>query len=277
MVPENMTQLKNMVNPEVLAPMMQAELDKKLRFAQFAEIDNTLVGQPGNTLTFPAFVYSGDAKVVPEGQEIPIDLIETKKREATIRKIGKGTVLTDEALLSGYGDPKGEAVRQHGLAIANKVDNDVLEALQGASLKVEADITKLAGLQTAIDKFNDEDLEPMVLFINPLDAGQLRASATDNFTRATLLGDDVIVKGAFGEALGAIIVRSNKIKQGEAILAKKGAVKLITKRDFFLETERHASHKSTALYSDKHYVAYLYDESKVVKITKGAGTSDAGA
>ncbi|WP_255201411.1 N4-gp56 family major capsid protein [Staphylococcus chromogenes] len=265
---ENMTKLANMVNPEVLAPMMQAELDKKLKLAQFADIDNTLEGQPGNTITFPAFVYSGDAKVVPEGEEIPIDLIETKKRQATIRKIGKGTVLTDEALLSGYGDPKGEAVRQHGLAIANKVDNDVLEALQGATLTVEADITKLAGLQTAIDKFNDEDLEPMVLFVNPLDAGKLRASATDNFTRATLLGDDVIVKGAFGEALGAIIVRSNKIKEGEAILAKRGAVKLITKRDFFLETERHASHKSTALFSDKHYVAYLYDESKVVKITK---------
>ncbi|GAB5856872.1 hypothetical protein JMUB7545_27570 [Staphylococcus aureus] len=25
-------------------------------------------------------------------------------------------------------------------------------------------------------------------------------------------------------------------------------------------------------YSDKHYVAYLYDESKAVKITKGSGS-----
>ncbi|NHM91326.1 MULTISPECIES: N4-gp56 family major capsid protein [Staphylococcus] len=264
------TKLAQLVNPEVLAPMMQAELDKKLRFAQFAEIDDTLEGQPGNTLTFPAFVYSGDAKVVAEGEEIPIDQIETKKRQATIQKIGKGTELTDEALLSGYGDPKGEAVRQHGLAIANKVDNDVLAALKTATLTVEADITKLDGLQTAIDKFNDEDLEPMVLFVNPLDAGKLRASATNNFTRATELGDDVIVKGAFGEALGAIIVRSNKVEKGEAILAKKGAVKLITKRDFFLETERDASRKATALFSDKHYVAYLYDEAKVVKITKSS-------
>lgn len=263
--------------PEVLKPMMQAELDKKLRFAQFADIDSTLVGQPGDTLTFPAFVYSGDATVVPEGQKIPVDKIETNRREAKIHKIGKGTDITDEALLSGYGDPQGEAVRQHGLAIANKVDNDVLEALRGTKLTVSADIGTLAGLEAAIDTFDDEDLEPMVLFINPKDAGKLRSSASSNFTRATELGDNIIVKGAFGEALGAVIVRSKKLDEGEAILAKRGAVKLITKRDFFLETDRDPSTKTTALYSDKHYVAYLYDESKAVKVTKGAGTTGSGA
>ncbi|HDD2770973.1 TPA: N4-gp56 family major capsid protein [Staphylococcus aureus] len=269
---QGLTKTSNQIIPEVLAPMMQAQLEKKLRFASFAEVDSTLQGQPGDTLTFPAFVYSGDAQVVAEGEKIPIDILETKKREAKIRKIAKGTSITDEALLSGYGDPQGEQVRQHGLAHANKVDNDVLEALMGAKLTVNADITKLNGLQSAIDKFNDEDLEPMVLFINPLDAGKLRGDASTNFTRATELGDDIIVKGAFGEALGAIIVRSNKLEAGTAILAKKGAVKLILKRDFFLEVARDASTKTTALYSDKHYVAYLYDESKAVKITKGSGS-----
>lgn len=271
-MPQGITKTSNQIIPEVLAPMMQAQLEKKLRFASFAEVDSTLQGKPGDTLTFPAFVYSGDAQVVAEGEKIPTDILETKKREAKIRKIAKGTSITDEALLSGYGDPQGEQVRQHGLAHANKVDNDVLEALMGAKLTVNADITKLNGLQSAIDKFNDEDLEPMVLFINPLDAGKLRGDASTNFTRATELGDDIIVKGAFGEALGAIIVRTNKLEAGTAILAKKGAVKLILKRDFFLEVARDASTKTTVLYSDKHYVAYLYDESKAVKITKGSGS-----
>ncbi|WP_294582961.1 N4-gp56 family major capsid protein [uncultured Staphylococcus sp.] len=272
---EGVTKTNTQIIPEVLADMMQAELENKLRFAQFADIDDTLVGQPGDTLTFPAFIYSGDAKVIAEGEKIPVDLLETKRREAKIRKIGKGTSITDEALLSGYGDPKGEQVRQHGLAIANKVDNDVLEALMGATLTVDTDITKLTGLEAAIDVFDDEDQEPMVLFISTKDAGKLRADATTNFTRATELGDDVIVKGAFGEALGAIIVRSRKLEKGTAILAKKGAVKLITKRDFFLETQRDASRKLTELYSDKHYVAYLYDEKKAVKISKGASSPGA--
>lgn len=260
------TKKATQIIPEVLAPMMQAELENNLRFANFAQIDDTLVGQPGDTLSFPAFLYSGDAVVVAEGEEIPIDQLETSRREAKIRKTGKGTEITDEVLLSGYGDPQGEAVRQHGLAHANKVDNDVLEALRGATVSVSADATKLAGVETAIDAFNDEDLEPAVLFINPKDATKLRNDAGINFTRPTELGDQILIKGAFGEVLGATIVRSNKLAEGEAYVAKQGAVKLITKRDFFLETDRDASRKATALFSDKHYVAYLYDESKVVKI-----------
>ncbi|MDW3871242.1 N4-gp56 family major capsid protein [Staphylococcus saprophyticus] len=267
------TKKATQIIPEVLAPMMQAELENNLRFAGFADIDNTLVGQPGDTLSFPAFLYSGDAVVVGEGEEIPIDQLETSRREAKIRKTGKGTEITDEVLLSGYGDPQGEAVRQHGLAHANKVDNDVLEALRGATVSVKSNVATIAGVEQAIDAFNDEDLEPTVLFINPKDATKLRNSAGINFTRATDLGDDILVKGAFGEVLGATIVRSNKLKEGEAYIAKRGAVKLITKRDFFLETDRDASRKATALFSDKHYVAYLYDESKVVKI----GGADTGA
>ena len=62
-----------------------------------------------------------------------------------------------------------------------------------------------------------KDLEPMVLYINPKESAKLRSSASDDFTRATEIGDNIIVKGAFGEALGAIIVRSKKLDEGEAI------------------------------------------------------------
>lgn len=77
-MPQGITKTSNQIIPEVLAPMMQAQLEKKLRFASFAEVDSTLQGQPGDTLTFPAFVYSGDAQVVAEGEKIPTDILETK-------------------------------------------------------------------------------------------------------------------------------------------------------------------------------------------------------
>jgi hypothetical protein len=39
------------------------------------------------------------------------------------------------------------------------------------------------------------------------------------------------------------------------------------KRDTLLETDRDIINKSTVMTVDKHYVVYLYDASKAIKIT----------
>lgn len=50
-----LTTLSNLINPEVLADMVDVKLHDLIRFAPLAEVDNTLVGQPGNTLTLPSY------------------------------------------------------------------------------------------------------------------------------------------------------------------------------------------------------------------------------
>ena len=44
------TKLENMINPEVLASMVDGELEFALKFTNLATVDNTLVGRPGNTI-----------------------------------------------------------------------------------------------------------------------------------------------------------------------------------------------------------------------------------
>lgn len=261
------TMLQNMVDPQVLADMISAELENAIRFSPLATVDRTLVGRPGSTITVPKFKYIGDADDVAEGEAIDLALLETATEEFTIKKAGKGVEITDEAILSGLGDPIGEAAKQLTMSIANKVDNDVLAALDTTSLVYsEGTAWDLDTISNAIDIFNDEDDEPMVLIMNPKDAAQLRKAVAGDWDRASDLGDDIIVRGTYGAVLGAQVVRSRKVPEGTAYLVKQGALAIYMKRNVEIESDRDIIRKTTVITADQHYGAHLYDESKAIKI-----------
>lgn len=265
------TKLNNMVDPEVLADMISFELADAIRFSPLANVDTTLQGQPGSTLKFPAFTYIGDASDVAEGTAIPLDQLGTESKEVTVKKAGKGVEITDEALLSGYGDPLGEATKQLQLAITNKVDNDFIAALDGATQTSAEDVTTVAGLQAGLDIFADEGDESVVLVMHPTDAGKLRIDAGTNFVQGSELGAQRLLNGVYGDILGVQIVRSRKVAEGEAYLVKAGALSLVMKRGVQVETDRDIVNKTTVVTADQHYAPYLYDDSKVVKFAAAAG------
>ena len=126
---ERRTLLENLINPEVMAAMISAELPKKLRARGFMKVDTTLKGNPGNTITIPRYKYIGEAKDLAEGEAgVPVKM-ETKDYSYTVKKAAKFVSLTDEAVLSGYGDPVGEVARQFRMSIEDKIDSDALTEL----------------------------------------------------------------------------------------------------------------------------------------------------
>ena len=264
------TKMSNMINPEVLKDMISYQLENAIRFAPLARVDSTLVGQAGNTVTVPRFEYIGDAADVAEGVAMGTSVLTTSSQQASIKKAGKAVELTDESVLSGYGDPLGEAAKQLRLAITNKIDNDSLAELAtttlvhntGAGGKLD-----VAAVEAAQAIFNDEDDEQMVLIANPADAADLRNSAAGNWERASDLGDNILVSGAFGSVLGAQVIRSRKLAQGTAYLVKRGALAIYMKRDVAVETDRDILAKTTVISADEHYGVVLEDESKAVKIS----------
>ena len=196
----------------------------------------------------------------------------------TIKKAGKGIELTDEALLSGFGDPLGQATHQIALAIANKVDNDlIVEAKKATQFVAEAPTTGDA-LDKALAVFADEEDARYVAIINPADAIELRKDTAKEWVRGSEIGANIVVSGTFGEAHGVQIVRSKKVDKGKGFLvkvsavdtdtddvAKYGAFVINLKRDVAIETDRDILKKTTVITGDEHYGVYLYDPTKVVK------------
>lgn len=272
------TKIAQMVNPEVMADMVSAKLPKMIKFTPLAYVERELVGQPGNTLTVPKWGYSGDAKDIEEGVAIEPDQLTTKKSTMTIKKAGKGIELTDEAVLSGLGDPIGQATHQIALAIANKVDNDLVEEAKKATQFVAEAPTTGAALDKALAVFADEEDARYVALINPEDAIALRADTAKEWVRGSEIGANIVVSGTFGEAHGVQIVRSKKVEKGKGFIVKVSAVETDTddvakygafvinlKRDVAIETDRDILKKTTVITGDEHYGVYLYDPTKVVK------------
>ncbi|MGX7196736.1 N4-gp56 family major capsid protein [Enterococcus olivae] len=268
--PTDATTLAKLVNPEVLAPIVSYELEAALRFTPIAQVDTTLVGRPGDTLTMPAYGYIGDAEDVAEGEAIPYGMLSTTTRDVKVKKAGRGVKITDEAALSGYGDPIGEGTTQLAKSIANKVDNDMLECAREA-VQTKTATPTVEGLNEAVDMYDDEDATAYVLFCSPLVASKLRADANSKKIGSDV-GANALITGTYADILGVQIVRSKKLEDNEGILVKivddkSPAFKLIMKRGVQVESERDIDLKLYKVNADEHYAPYLYNESKVINVT----------
>lgn len=264
-----MTKLDQLVNPQVMADMISAELPKKIKVAPLATIDNTLVGRPGNEITVPAYGYIGAATDVEEGVEISIAQMSTSTKKAKVKKAGKGVEITDESVLSGYGDPIGEANKQLLMSIADKIDDDCMTALKGASLTHDVSGTKIISYEDivdAVDKFEEEDGEGKVIFIHPKQVTQLRKDP--NFLSKDKYPLEVIMKGVIGEIAGCQVVVSKRVDSSESMykcpIVKAGALTIYMKRGAEVEADRDIIKKTTVITADEHYTAVLSDETKVV-------------
>ena len=289
------TKITDLIDPEVMGDMVSARIPKKLRVAPFAKVDDTLVGVPGDTITVPAYAYIGDADIVAEGEAVTIEKMTTSTRKATVKKAMKGIGLTDEAVLSGYGNPVGEANTQLAMAIAAKIDNDCMDVLQTATLTYDgsAGIISYAGVVDAVDALQEEQATEKVIFVHPKQVTQLRKDA--EFTSTDKYPANVRMSGEIGSIAGCRVVPSKKVPLVEVGSGKTKcyacpitgppqrppcpptqpapdhdtedevpALTIYRKRAVNVETERKPKIRTTEITADEFYVAVLSNEAKVV-------------
>lgn len=280
------TKLSDLINPQVMADMISAKIANKIVVAPFAKIDTTLQGVPGNTVTVPQYAYIGDAADIAEGVAAETVKLTASTTTVTVKKAMKAVELTDEAVLSGYGNPVGETNTQLAKSIASKVDSDAMTALQGAQLTYDgsAATIKYSGIVDAIDLFEEEVNSEKVIFVHPKQVTQLRKDS--DFISADKYKAGVILSGEIGMIANCRVVPSKKVpvvKVGETgsqvdcyacPIVKlnndaeteddAAALTIYLKRDTNVETDRVSLSRKTDISVDKHYAVALSNTSKVV-------------
>lgn len=210
-MPNQVTKISDIIDPEVMADMISAKIPNKIVIAPFAKVDTTLTGVPGDTITVPQYAYIGDAVDVAEGVAAETVKLTASTTKATVKKAMKAVELTDEAVLSGYGNPVGEANNQIAKAIASKVDNDAMDALQTAQLVYDGSgsIIKYNSVVEAIDLFDEEANTDKVMFVNPKQVTQLRKDS--DFLSADKYPNQVMMSGEIGKIANTRIVPTRKV------------------------------------------------------------------
>ena len=256
----NVTTLVNgdVFDPEVVSDMINAKVTAKAAMTGYIKVDSTLQGVPGSTVTIPRWGYIGAAEDLEEGQPIDTTKMAFTTAQYGIKKIGKGVMLTDEAQLSGYGNPMGTATNQIALSINEKLDNDRVAVLYEAKTVHDAStsVLKYASIVDAVDLFNEEEDSQKVILIHSKQKTQLRKDT--DFLSADKYQAGVLASGAIGRVAGCDVVVSNKVKCEDGVYYNP-----IIKLDNTAETE-----------DDLPAVTYFLKRGNLVEHNRKTGVGD---
>lgn len=271
----NATLLQDLFVPEVVADAIDKKLVDAIRFSPLAIIDTTLVGRPGDELTMPSYEYIGDAAAVAEGADIPIAKLSQDTEKVKVSKIGKAVEFSDESLLSGANnDIAEEAAKQVVLAVNSKLEADLISEMSAkAVLTAELNLASgnvTHGIADALGKFGEDIDGEKVLLVPP--AVYTALVKSDGWIANTEAGANIIMNGTVGSIFGAQVVLSNRLTaRNEAYLIKPGALRIVMKRNTLVEFDRDILSEMNYIKASKLFAPYVYDKTKVVKITISTG------
>lgn len=256
-----MTKAIDLINPEVLADAIGAELENKIRFAPYAKIDTTLVGRPGDTITRPRYAYIGPAEDLQEGVPMDPAKLSMTTTTVTVKEAGKAVEVTETAILTNVDGTMSEAGNQISLSIADKLEIDYLASMATTQLTFNGTATTAENIIDAIALFGDEDEEDYILFINPTDYTALYKSM--------VVGNTFLSSAQLAELLGLkAIVKTKRVEAGTSYIQKQGAVEIVYKKKPEIKAGEDILARTVVLAGNTFYVTNLYNEGGVVKLAE---------
>ena len=273
------TYLSALFDPQVVADIIDTKLTNNMVFAPLAMIDRTLEGRAGDTVTLPTYGYLGAAVSVSEGYDIPLSKLTQTTTSVKVGKFGKAIQITDEAVLSSYGDALGEATRQISLAIDDALDNALLAALAANSASEQNYTTSGSpvalepeDIPLALAKFGEDIDDAKTLLVTPdFYAKLVGKPAATNWIPASEIAADVKIRGAVGMAFGCQVVVTNRlVTSGNLYIVKPNTLAVFMKRNTLIEADRDILNQSTVLAGSLIAAPYLLNPKGMIKLSVGS-------
>lgn len=285
----------DLFTPEVWADLAYEQFTGKAVVAQYALQDDTLAGQPGETVNFPKWMTLSEMDDVDEDEALVPEKLTQSNSQATIKEAGKAVEFSDKAKLTGVGNVQDEAIRQFGILAARKVDSDLIAAAQASitggityadgstatnstplaySTASGSGVNKLpygqivAGLAQFGDEFDPAEFAG--LFINPATWGALMVD--ENFISAAQMatGNQIVQRGQVGQILGVPVVVTSRVASGKSLLIKRNALGVMWKRRPLVEQDRDILARTTVVATNMHYAVKRLNDQGVLVYTHTA-------
>lgn len=272
---------KNVIIPEVYASIVDQKIAGKVVITQAAEVIGDLIGQPGETINLPAWVYDSDAVDIKVGEPIPTTNLKQTNKQATIKMVApNGYSVNDYDDAVAFGRALEKAADFQAIGIARKIDADLIADAYKTPLKyklaADGEITfdeanGILGLYG--DDANAEDFAFLAIHSAYIPSFLKMDGFVSAEVTHTADGNGIMTNNLLGFFRGIKVVVSDRLydtsTQEKFILAiKKGSLAIIPKETVHVELARDASTRTSVIYTSQYYATGLVDDSGVVLAKK---------
>ena len=220
--------------PKVWKDHIAAYFDDKLLFGAVAAIDDTLTGQPGETINFPFFETIGDVEEPAETDALSVDNLSDDSFQATVKEVGKAVGVKKKAFKVSATRTERiiqEITAQMGRRHAEKIDSDLIAEVntagnyeEGFLATAAADVMNVRNLMRAkVVAFGDKQDEALAVHMHSLQFLDLTIDNTAGFLKADALDPFFRTPGFQGRLLGMAVFVTDKTPQLGAQIDGKDA------------------------------------------------------
>ena len=272
---------KNIIVPEVYAGLVDQSIKGKVVIAQSAETIGDLMGQPGETINMPAFIYSGDAKDIKVGTPIPTTSLKQSNRQATIKMVAPdGIAVNDYDDEVALGRALEKASEFHATAIARKIDTDLIDCAYKTPLKFALNTdgaVTFDEMNGVLSMYGDDANASDFSFIAIHSAYVPSFLKMDGFVSAevthTSSGNGILINNILGYFRGIPVVVTDRLYDSKTqekfiLTIKKGSLAIIPKESVHVELARDASTRTTIVYTSQYYAVGCIDDAGIVLAKK---------